>query len=200
MSRRHLSYIGVLFTALVVGLLLYLHLAPVITPQDREWQGVPTLWVCSAAPIWVDTELEPAVEFWRERGMDIEVKEGRIACFDNCNTGYACAPNTILVDLVDTRFNDEEHMGETRSRDVSGRLEAATIFLPTVLYTENPLRQQELPADAKRLLLAHELGHALGYDHTYTPILGDWLVSHKSGHIMHPSIFSAGWSHEGIKP
>lgn len=197
-----LPYLGIGFTVLVVGLLGYLHIvAHAVTPQDDAWIMEPRVYVCSDAPLWVDSEaVSHAADFWRQNGDEImTVRNGRIDCSRLCDLGSAgqvkCSDRAILISGATARL-DPRHAGLSTRASESGVIQWATIEVPSVYQTDD-VDDDFLPVDFYQLLLTHELGHALGYGHTYTP--AGPLRAHKSGHIMHPETTEVGWDTEGIR-
>jgi hypothetical protein len=90
--------------------------------------------------------------------------------------------------------------------DHLGRLTWVTITLPDEI--EPPLSPADengfqttvpLPEDIYDLVVAHALGHAEGYDHTYTKVLGSSkFIARKTGELMNPVLQDLGWGDQGL--
>lgn len=108
----------------------------------------------------VDREaLEVAIRWWRARGHDVWI-------------GGASDPSAILV------VAQPQPEGRAGSTHCWATPDGATLVRAEVSVAPG--------ADA--LTLAHELGHALGYEHPVAP---------PSGHLMHPS--RPGWDGRGLE-
>jgi hypothetical protein len=194
------SALGIALTASVVFLLLWLHLFghPVVE-QDAPWlegQVVDVL-VCETAPPWAAAAVPAAVEWWRRRGVPLSDAR-RSACGHLCPTDaegrmVPCELGAIVVDLRDAAFSDE-NKDEAFSGRQDGHRVWATILMAPDLTLEDP---KALPSDIETLVLAHGLGHALGFTHVKTKISGPF-VSIPMGHLMNPELEKLGWRDEGL--
>ena len=210
------KWFGFAFTALVVGLLIYLHVfATPVVPQLRQPSAnTPDMWVCQEDPLeWVDEELFGKVKkFWDDHGHSIGGFK-RVPCSSIKRCGLEdrrtvlCDPDNIVVSLRDQWF-EEDHAGETLiSFDKeSGKTLWAAILLPSKILGPDNLpavgdggaaELSFLPSDAEALVVAHEVGHWFGYDHVVTRIAGPF-ISQPTGHLMHRSILKSGWGDEGF--
>jgi hypothetical protein len=206
------KWFGLAFTALVVGLLVYLHVfgTPVVPQLRQPASNTPDMWVCTEDGLdWVDEDLFKKVdEFWTAHGHPIGVLK-RVPCASiaQCEFGdrrmAPCEPNNIVVALRDKWF-DEEHAGETLSVfDVNTRKTRwSTILVPKKIlgpdgFGEFGAEVPMLPPDAEAIVMAHEVGHWFGYDHVVTRIAGPFF-SEPTGHVLNRSIMKAGWGAEGL--
>jgi hypothetical protein len=207
--------IGVPFTLLVVGLLVYLHLfATPTVPKPRD-QGdvVPDLLVCEGEVPWLtEKEADKAIQFWKDHGHPMGVYK-RVPCgsLEQCKTTeekprtMPCSRGHIVVSLRDQRF-DDEHLGETVTvyDEKTGKVMWSAILLPSALLPpegtvneEGVLEVPEFPADVKDLVVTHEIGHWFGHDHVQTPLPGPFFAE-PTGHILTRSVFKQGWGDAGL--
>ena len=76
--------------------------------------------------------------------------------------------------------------------NIKGAITWATILVPSAITGVDHM------IDREELTLAHELGHALGFGHACTPLLGEWLYGAPRGHLMNPTLQKTGWDMSGI--
>ena len=199
--------VGGLFIVLVVGLLVFLHTSGKVEVEHRaRWTSPPDILICEGAPAWVKAEAQGVVAELETRGLVFgAVAEGTcpLPCSYKPEKGpvrqLACREGVIVIDLRDRWFS-EEHAGETLWSSVGGFIEHATVLLPEKITDDTPAGEalgEPLPRDSKRLVLAHELVHALGYEHSVTQIAGG-AVTHKTGELMNPELRRAGWGMLGL--
>lgn len=210
--QRNGHYIGLAFTAVVVGLLVYLHVfgQPVVPKPRTQASAVPDLLVCEGEIPWVTDEVVDKVRtFWKEHGHPIGPMK-RVPCgsLGTCMVSeeriLPCSRGNIVVALRDQQF-DEEHAGETVyvvHRD-TGMTDWATILLPNKILPpaappgadldEAPL----LPLDVEALVLAHEIGHWFGYEHVTTDLPGPFFAE-PTGHLMTRGLQKLGWGDAGL--
>ena len=211
-ASKVMPWFGGALTLLVVGSLLYLHLvAKPQTPQEAQWKDEPSLIICQSTPDWVEPDdVTHVLNWWQELGYSVS-KVTHKPCVANCsglnehgNTRMVpCYEGFITFSLADATL-DRTHMAET-IRPVGDNIPWAAVVYTGVFSLRDETEASKTPdynkdpAELKRLTIAHELGHAFGYGHTFTQI-GCGLHSTKSGHIMNPDIVSVGWDAEGISP
>ena len=219
---RYGKYIGLVFTALVVGLLVYLHvfaevqvpLLSVKTDDGEVFQvtethlgdqeDLPDFLICGNEVDWLDEDyiVMMARNTWSDLGYQVNVPR-RVECNNLCEHGdegrlVPCEPGAVVVSLRDQYFS-EDHWGETLVHAVDGKIVWATILLPGDIFGPDDLEDDRvLPQDVHALVLAHELGHWWGFDHAFTPIIPGVLDAHPTGHLMNDDGYSMGWSTDGI--
>lgn len=189
------------FTFLVVGLLVCLHIfGRQVVPKLRYQVGEePRLLVCEGQIPWLGGETANRARlFWEAYGYAIqELIRVPCASLATCRSGsrsLPCARGDILVSLRDGSFS-EDHVGETVSSfdPATGRVEWATILLPGRLDVPVGLSR----SDVEALVLAHEIGHWIGYDHVRTRLAGPFF-SEPSGHLMARGVSKLGWRDAGL--
>lgn len=151
--------LGLSLTAAVLSVAAWGRFRSVEVPRPATWPG--PVQICVRAGVDV-AEVDQAVGWWRSRGHAVS---------------RGCPGVEIWGDpAVDTRssVDDPEVVhGHTRVQAAGDRIVFAEI---------------RVVPDADALVVAHELGHALGYRHPrFAP----------TGHLMHPS--RPGWDGRGLE-
>lgn len=181
--------IAVAIAAITAVLLVALHTLPpaAVRSEWHPWANPYQLTVCPDAPDWVtDTRVRQAIAVWKDVAK-VELVEDR--CPELCLFGdrwMPCTEGRILITLRDGDFAtdrlDETHQTPTW----------ATVMVPA-----------ELPAvktrtgNLEELLLAHLLGHTLGYKHSKTQLL--FLTAYPSGQVMSYPAPKMGWGMRGLR-
>ena len=207
LSDTYGKWVGIVFTAFVIGLLLYLHLfAATSVEKTRKWVGGKDLYVCEA-PAWVKKDLNGALQLvapWvtfdtiiQAPGLCGTVDGVTVACAYDGRPS-TCAPGHVLLTLMDQVY-DLDHGDETlytlQSRN-SNILKNVTILFPPVL--DPPVGvDYDPPADLGVLVIAHALLHAEGYDHVVSELPGPFAAE-PTGHIAASSIPKLGRNTEGL--
>lgn len=210
------KYIGYVFTAFVVALLIYGHVfAKATIPQGMGWAEQPGLHICDTAPAWAQEgspDLDQALDWWAERGWTFsEVRSG--PCPDMCteeidgqDIDAACMDGWVTLDLRG-QWWEPGHVGVcVRSGTEEGGLEWSAIRVPSVIEFGDATTVEDLmdlpmtPADAKAKVLAHEMGHCLpGLQHALgPPLLPGVRLNSPTGNVMNPSVVKGGWDDEGV--
>ncbi len=214
---------GGIFTGLVTGTLIALHLGKPVCPRVGHWpRRRPDILVYRGCQIRVG-HVEEAVAKLREAGLTF----GLVQQVDSA----AIVPGAIVVGPIDrdtahantianaswsTQFPDEDELQGvsdasaliTKAQDIlavgrGGEITHAYIGIDgMMLQGRDPVR-----------VIAHELVHADGLLHTETAVIGRkkkdgkkrpagsarWgLVGRQSGNLMHPLYESGGWKLRGI--
>jgi hypothetical protein len=196
---------GGAFTALVVGLLVTLFARKADAEQVAAWTVPPTVTVCEGGPAGALLDLPDVAARLKQNGLQIgSVDRGPcIPCayvVDGTVRSATCVDGGIAIDLRSTQFSDE-HAGETlREYTASGIMLRASILLPSTITDDRPATEdlgRPVPRDLRKLVLAHELVHALGYQHTSTKVVKG-VVGQKSGELMNPNTMQTGWGFAGL--
>lgn len=180
--------------------------------------------VCKDAPEWVvrAVERKKVLSFWKDHGVTYGEVLFDQDCPAECEwpdpiTGIVemvpCRPGAIVLDMMTV---DQAKIGSGSPGDRGywiadpglgeklGRLRWFTTVFPAEL--EPPLVEDEdgfpvdtTPKDLSDLVVAHALGHAEGYDHSYTKVVGKKAVAHKRGELMNPYLEQLGWGDQGLR-
>jgi hypothetical protein len=151
---------GLALSALVAGIIGWGRVRSVEVPRPVRWEQVPVL---CAEPGVSGPDLLEAVRWWQAQGHALRV---------------SCDAPTVRVRLditIDTRDSVED-LGTTHGLTLL-RAEGARAVSAEV---------RVLPG-GDALVYAHELGHALGYQHPRGA---------PTGHMLHPS--RPGWDGRGL--
>jgi hypothetical protein len=204
--------IGLPFTALVVGLIIYGNFFASSSHQTNfEWEIRPDLYICDTAPKWVKPEhrsFKQAEEFWEEQGWafrTVEVGPCNELCTvkteDGKSIDVTCNRGKVTIDLMD-KWWSEEHAGVCRypsGKEVLQDNDWTTILVPNVILGSTEVDAPMLPPDAEALVLAHEIGHCLaGLGHNEGPSVGCGRLNSKTGAVMNPNLYNGGWVDEAI--
>lgn len=209
-GRRYGLYLGLTFVGTTAWLLAGLHLfaEPVVPRPRHQANALPALYVCDGDRLsWVTTErIDVARAFWAAHGSHIDPPTPTdCSAWPRCTEGgrqVPCFPGNLVIAATDAP-RDPHHPGETVGQsDPDGKVSWATILLPSHLDaahrdTEWSWDRLALPRDFGALVLTHEIGHWLGYDHVRTRISG-CLYAEPFGHVMARSTETIGWNSEGL--
>ena len=135
------------------------------TPMKRigKWNKPPPVVLCDATHVEREN-LKLVMNWWEDLGYKfgpLVTDESHRGCSGNVG-GTITIIRSKVPNKAQTRFLEEGQ-----------KLQWAKIFLPN---------------EPTSLMLAHELGHAMGWTHSDSP-----------GHIMHYSIDKAGWFSAGLR-
>ena len=131
--------------------------------QLASWQALPTVRVCSNAPI-SKYRVEEALDFWRGLGYEF----GTIIYNDKTDWCYGSIYLGSIVIMPNQVLFDKHTLAQTNRVAYNELIVGAKIQIRADSYD-------------KPLLLEHELGHALGWPHYNV-----------EGHIMHGALSKAG--------
>lgn len=183
--------------------LVALHAGRTVVPRRGRWEAVPRVWLDPG--LRLGPELVQAEAVWRGLGHQF----GPLVLTDPGErapdwirivpaTPEAVARRTLAVAAVGISDDDGALEGLDPDEDlhdvpvVDGVIRYATIYL-------DPARFAEVDPT---LIIAHELGHALGYYHCTArlrrahPERGVQVPKH--GHLMNPRADDAGWLTTGL--
>ncbi len=151
----------------------YAHLASRSNPELRAyWDIEPSIKVCSSLKI-SESRVRLALKYWENLGY----KFGRVVINDS---SISCAGHPMFGELIITipsQNFDYMHMAETRRTVERDTRE--------VIYAEISILQSNVK---KERVLEHEIGHALGWDHTFSRY-----------HIMNDKWTSGGHNASGVR-
>jgi hypothetical protein len=182
---------------LVTAAIAALHAGRVVVPRVAEWEEAPGVWLHpDLGHLYV--HLVRAVAEWEALGHDLGavVYGGPSA---GCGIRIEPRPldrvraGTLASAAVSAEF-DEDPAPETPEDDhdidwPEGVIRSATIYVD--------------PLDCDARVLAHELGHALGYLHCTARLrradASRGVQVPKAGHLMHPRYDEGGWSTVGLE-
>lgn len=138
---------------------------PLSVPVRGQWQNDPVVVVCNDSPFSIE-QVEEVVQRWENRGHTFSAI---IMEWDTC-------PNQIdgfiLVKSAGANFPaDKSGIARTSIDSETGEIYSSTIEIFRI----------------ELIILEHEIGHALGYDH----------VSRR-GHLMFPDFEGLGRDDEGL--
>lgn len=139
---------------------------PIEIEQIGEWKENPTVIVCPSSPYSLE-EVKGVVTNYKERGHTFD----EVLEFTDC-PGFNI-PGWIMIKPAGQNIGmDEAGHATTRYDSATGEIISSTIEI------FNPYNI---------LVLEHELGHALGYQHV-----------NRRGHIMYPNTEGLGSNDKGL--
>lgn len=157
------AVLALVLTLLVIGLLK--DDEPLEVKRNGYWAEEPVLILCPSAPFTLE-ELQMVADKWESRGHHFE----DVLDFSSCSDYQI--PGFITIKTAGREIGNN-HAGHART---SYDIETGIISGSSIEIFKDDL-----------LVLEHEIGHALGYDHT-----------NRRGHIMHPQTDGLGPDDEGL--
>ena len=153
-------------SALILVLVVWGRFRKVTVPRPRRWGVLGPRVYCASAELVEATE--EAIGWWQERGHDV---------------AWAAGPGSASVTIAVDRALDD--------RDSVDDIEPSRLGLTRTWASSSGLTIRSeigVVPGASAVVIAHELGHALGYEHPFFP---------PSGHLMHPT--RPGWNGRGLQ-
>jgi len=185
-TDQTLKAIGFGFSVFVIGLCVVLVGS---SPGTQHVDYVPKpITICDDAPAWaIGANLATAIDWWSDRGYKItDVKTGRCAtvCTTTNGRSIECDPGAISIGLVDGWFPADASLGQAQEG--------------IVLVPKNPTPGGYEPVrdDVRSLILAHELGHAFGFEHVQNRV--GCVGAVPNGQVMSDTVGKLGWGDDGI--
>lgn len=222
-----LTIAGLAFTGATVASLVGLHLGKVVVPRVGKWPNPPRVLLQPAAPVALG-QVHDAARFWADLGFKFARVEltDHLGPVDGAITIGAPDRDWLMnaagrarwlteFPLRDDEIDDNEPEHLTRASDVLGDITEG--YITQAVIGIDPMLSDRHKVQA----LTHELGHALGFLHCETALLGRRkkdrkdgkrkegearrvlgvkVVGRKTGHVMHPYLSQAGKNAKGIKP
>lgn len=226
---------GLAFAVINIAMLINAHGRRVWVPRVGDWDTPPDVWVSTSAAVSL-FQVEEAVAFWRKLGHEFgEVRPtdritGPVAgaifvglpgqAWDSDRVGEATW-RTVWPDLEDD-FADLEGVDELDALTHTKAEDVVTLDdedLGTIV--EAVVAVDSLLNDTQKMdVLIHEFGHALGYLHCETALLGRRkkdrkngrakagdarrlfgvkVIARKTGHVMHPRLSQMGRIATGLR-
>lgn len=186
--------LGVMLS-LVVGAIAVQVTQEVSVDRHGRWRNPPRVQVCTTAPGWVLDEVAIAVEWW-EAQHEADVFGGVVRgdCTQLCDPGTLgvekgrtptpCAGlGTISVDVPGVAL-PVTHAGQTTTMVWRDEIQWSVVELASLTGPEEA---------ARAWTVAHELGHALGYQHAQGR--RSIVVKH---HVLSPSYAVGGFGTSGM--
>lgn len=191
---------GGAFIALVGTIFVVLGASKVRVDQGRTLPPGHDIYACAIIPSYVVGDLANEQAFWRKH----KTTYGKVRINDPCETtcvvnnrSLPCHHGAITISLRDQPFS-ETHADETIvATNSDGSVAFVTILLPEKIFSIEEIGAPSLPKDVYALALAHALGHAENYGHSYTPIMPGF-IGEKTGELMNSSVEKWGWGDAGL--
>jgi len=152
--------------------------------QKGEWRIIPTVIVCEGANITVK-DTRKAVEWWKSLGYvlnaiyDSKNKTSLEACYSETPAGFIMFKPT-------TDYSQMAHPQSPAAATTKRNKEKDSILWSNIHLRFKVLSEDEQNSKIYSHILAHELGHALG-----------WYHGGGKGHMM--SNYRPSWGNKGLR-
>ncbi len=164
-------------TALVVSFFLIVGLSrPTSVPiRTSNWENPPDVFICDVASVSEEQVVE-AMKYWEDLGFEFGMVFSNWSCVydDQEDYKHIRIPGTILI-YPEYKLLGREQAGVARRSVDLETLKTHSAVIEIRVYKDR--------------VIEHELGHALGWEHTNI-----------SGHIMHPQLSGGGRNSKGLDP
>lgn len=192
-----IAFAGYGTAALVTAAIAALHAGRVVVPRVAEWEEPPDVWL---HPDLGDlySPLVRAVSAWEALGHEF----GAVT-YGGPDAGgrIQIAPRPLdrmrylALAHVSAEFEDDEDLTPTPPEDDHEVDAPDGLIRSAIIYVD--------PLDCDARVLAHELGHALGYLHCTARLrradASKGVQIPKAGHLMHPRVDEGGWTTTGLE-